>query len=256
MAAETGEGTPMLFQHGLCGNASQPADVFPSGAGWRCLTLECRGHGASEAGDPERFSLATFADDLASLIEARNLGALVVGGISMGAALALRIAVKRKDLVRALVLARPAWLFSAAPSNMKPNAFVGDLLRQLPPVEARTRFEASQVARMLAREAPDNLASLLDFFAREPIEVTRELLCRISVDGPEISAEEVRQIKVPTLVIGHGHDVVHPLEYAVTLAKTVPKARLATITAKAESRDRYRDDFCAALSSFLSELTL
>ena len=49
--SETGAGRPMLFQHGLCGDAAQPADVFPPASGWRCLTLECRGHGHSEAAD-------------------------------------------------------------------------------------------------------------------------------------------------------------------------------------------------------------
>jgi pimeloyl-ACP methyl ester carboxylesterase len=243
----------MLFQHGLCGDAAQPAEVFPFGQGWRCVTLECRGHGASEAGPAEGFSFATFADDLASLIEARGLAPVVVGGISMGAALALRLAVTRKDLVRGLVVARPAWLDAAAPDNMRPNTFVGDLLRAFPPVEARARFEASEVARGLEREARDNLASLRGFFTREPIAITRELLCRISLDGAGVNADDIRGVEVPTLIIGHDHDAVHPLAIAQGLAALIPRARLVTITPKAESRERYRDDFRAALSVFLKE---
>lgn len=73
---ETGVGAPMLFQHGLCGDASQPADVFPVDCGWRCLTMECRGHGRSDAGSPEEFSIATFAEDVASVIEAQKSGLL------------------------------------------------------------------------------------------------------------------------------------------------------------------------------------
>jgi pimeloyl-ACP methyl ester carboxylesterase len=251
--AEAGGGQPMLFQHGLCGDAAQPAEVFPFGQGWRCVTLECRGHGGSEAGPEEGFLLATFADDLASLIEARGLAPAVVGGISMGAALALRLAVTRKDLVRGLVVARPAWLDAGAPDNMRPNAFVGALLRAFPPVEARARFEASDVARGLEREAPDNLASLRGFFTRDPIAVTRELLCRISVDGAGVNADDIRGVEVPTLVIGHDRDAVHPLAIAQGLAALIPGARLVTITPKAESREHYRDDFRAALSVFLKE---
>ena len=48
--SETGEGRPMIFQHGLCGDASQVADVFPADSGWCCITLECRGHGKLEGG--------------------------------------------------------------------------------------------------------------------------------------------------------------------------------------------------------------
>ena len=45
-----------------------------------------------------------------------------VGGISMGAAIALRIAALRPDLVSALVLARPAWLDANGPENIQPVA--------------------------------------------------------------------------------------------------------------------------------------
>lgn len=136
---------------------------------------------------------------------------------------------------------------------MRPNAFVGALLRAFPPVEARARFEASDVARGLEREAPDNLASLRGFFTRDPIAVTRELLCRISVDGAGVNADDIRGVEVPTLVIGHDRDAVHPLAIAQGLAALIPGARLVTITPKAESREHYRDDFRAALSVFLKE---
>ena len=245
----------MLFQHGLCGDALQPAEMFPSESGWRCLTLECRGHGESEAGSPEEFSLATFAEDLVSLIEAQSLTPVVVGGISMGAALALRLAVLRPDLVRALVLARPAWTMEAAPLNLQPNALVGDLLRRYPPEEARAQFEASEVARNLEENAPDNLASLRSFFSRQPVSVTRELLCRISADGPGISGSEIEAIQVPTLIIGMERDFIHPLAKARELATTIPGATLVEITPKAVNRDLYRRDFTAALLAFLKELT-
>jgi len=252
--SETGEGLPMLFQHGLCGDAFQTAEVFPSECGWRCFTLECRGHGQSEAGSPEEFSLATFTDDLISLIEAQNLAQVVVGGISMGAALALRLAIIRPDLVRALVLARPAWTTEAAPLNMQANALVGELLRRYPAEEARAQFEASQVARSLAENAPDNLVSLRSFFSRQPFSVTRELLCRISADGPEISKSEIEQIHVPALVIGLERDFIHPFAKAQELASMIPSATLVEITPKAVNRDLYRRDFTAALLAFLKEL--
>ena len=49
-----GSGPAMVFQHGLCGDAGQAAQVFPDG--FTRLTLECRGHGASEAGALDRLS--------------------------------------------------------------------------------------------------------------------------------------------------------------------------------------------------------
>jgi pimeloyl-ACP methyl ester carboxylesterase len=40
-----GPGTPVVFQHGLCGDARQTAEVFPPDPAFRRRTLACRGHG-------------------------------------------------------------------------------------------------------------------------------------------------------------------------------------------------------------------
>jgi len=251
--AETGAGPAMIFQHGLCGDAGQPLDVFPSDEGWRCITLECRGHGGSDAGAGENFSIAAFADDLIALIEARALAPVALGGISMGAAIGLRIAAKRRDLVKALALVRPAWLDAAAPDNMEPNALVGDLMRRFAPAQARERFEALEIVQRLQRDAPDNLASLRGFFARQPIAVTRELLCRVSADGPGVSADEIAALRVPALVVGCGRDFIHPLALAQALAARIPGARFVEVAAKADYPQRYRDETRSALANFLTE---
>jgi pimeloyl-ACP methyl ester carboxylesterase len=251
---EIGSGRPLVFQHGLCGDANQPAQVFPHDAGHRCLTVECRGHGASESGPPDRLSIATFADDIAGMITKRGLGPSVIGGISMGAASALRLAATRPDLVTALVLARPAWITDPAPANMAPNALVGELLRYHPAEKARALFEGTSTAAQLAKVAPDNLASLRGFFSRQPIAVTAELLCRISADGPGVSADDLARITVPTLIISTAQDFVHPLDHARTLARLIPNARLVEITPKGADAAAYQADFRLALATFLKGL--
>ena len=249
---EAGHGPAMLFQHGLCGDARQPADVFPSET-FRCLTVECRGHGGSEAGDPEAFGIAAFADDIAAVLDDGRLGPLPVGGISMGAAIALRLAVIRPDLVGALVLARPAWVTEAGPDTLRPNAEVGALLARHDADEARAIFEAGETASRLAEDAPDNLASLRGFFTRAPVSVTSALLVRISADGPGVSREQVAGLRVPTLVIGHERDLVHPLAMARELAALIPGSRLSIIPPKAEDIEGYRTAFRASLRTFLTE---
>jgi pimeloyl-ACP methyl ester carboxylesterase len=199
-------------------------------------------------------SIATFTDDLAAAIDGEALAPCVVGGISMGAAIALRLAVTRPDLVRALILARPAWLTEPGPANMRPYFEVGELLARFPADEARARFEASATAAWLEREGPDNLASLRTLFARKPQAVTAACLMRIAADGPNVSAAEIARLHLPALVIGHGCDPLHPWSYAERLAAMLPEARLVRITAKAESRSSYVEDFRAALRRFLTEL--
>ncbi|MHC2364173.1 alpha/beta fold hydrolase [Rhizobium leguminosarum] len=252
--AESGDGEAFVFQHGLCGDAGQPAQVFPEGTAYRCITMECRGHGQSEAGPLDNFSIETFADDLVGLIQSSGVRKSVIGGISMGAAIALRVAVKHPELVGALVLARPAWLDQYNPANMYPNAFAGELLQSYDPQVARERFEVSETVEKLKRLGPDNLASIRGFFSREPIDITSALLRRISADGPGVDEHQIRQIAVPTLVIGHEKDFVHPIHYARALAGWVPGARFVEITPKAENPEAYRSDFQEALALFLKEL--
>ena len=248
-----GGGPTMLFQHGLCGDALQTADVFPREAGYRCVTIEMPGHGASTLGAPEKLSLANFTEACARWIETRETAPIIVGGISMGAAIALRLAARRPELVRGLVLARPAWLFDAAPPNLAIYAHVGDLLAHHSPDEARTTFLKSALAARLARMAPDNLATLEALFTRIPIESTRELLQRIPRDGPEIDRAAVTRIKAPTLTLGCQRDEAHPIAYARALAEAIPGARFVEITPKSDDKDRYRVDFARALAQFLKE---
>ncbi|OBQ69613.1 alpha/beta hydrolase (plasmid) [Mesorhizobium loti] len=251
---DVGTGLPVIFQHGLGGDEAQVADVLPDQPATRRVTLECRGQGGSGYGPVERLSIATFAEDIEALANTLGIGPAVVGGISMGAALALRLAVHRPARVRALVLARPAWVFEAAPANMKPYAMVGDLLTRHSPGDARRLFDDSPIAAELGKLAPDNLSSLQGFFTRPDSVRFGRLLMAIAGDGPGVSEADIRAIAVPTLVIGHDHDLVHRLADAQALAGLIPSATLHTITAKSQDRVAYRREFRACLSQFLETL--
>ena len=137
---------------------------------------------------------------------------------------------------------------------MAPNAEVARLLADFPAEEARALFLQGATASRLARDGPDNLVSLQGFFTRRPVEVTEALLAEISADGPGVSLEDIRGIDKPTLVLGHGRDAIHPLAYAETLASMIRGARLVVITAKADDRRRYVQDFRDALHEFLVPL--
>jgi pimeloyl-ACP methyl ester carboxylesterase len=246
-----GSGGPALvFQHGLCGDGKQVAEAMAGAAPQRWQALDCRGHGASEAGG--EVSIATFAADVAVLIET-GAGPVVLGGISMGAAIATRLAVTRPDLVRGLILVRPAWVTAPAPANMAPNGEVGALLARLSPDEARAEFLAGATAQRLAAEAPDNLASLLGFFDRAPQDGTARLLAAISADGPGITPEGLRVLRLPVLICGTQADAIHPLAHARALAGLIPGARLVTLPPKGRDKPAHLASLAAAMTDFLKE---
>ncbi|MBV9645588.1 MAG: alpha/beta hydrolase [Verrucomicrobia bacterium] len=246
-----GVGLPVVFQHGLCGDARQTIEAFPRDRRFRRITIEARGHGGSEAGDPDLFSIRTFAADIAAFIEAHRLAPIVIGGISMGAASTLHLAVHRPEIVRGLILVRPAWITASAPDNNSPNREVGRLLADLSPDDAKKRFEVSETARLLAQIAPDNLASLKGFFSREPQATTAALLQSIAADGPGVTAQDLRNLETPTLIVGHEIDYIHPFSYATALSQLIPRSQLVRITPKAVSKAAYLEDLHKAITNFL-----
>ena len=249
---DRGTGPAVVFQHGLGGNETQVAEVFPDADGlWRRLTLDCRGQGTSPPDPQNRYAIHTFAEDVLRLADERQVERFVMGGISMGAAIALHIAVHHPERVTALILARPAWLFDPGPANMAPYAEVARLLAT--PGGLAT-FEASETAARLAREAPNNLGSLRGFFTHPNREVVAALIGQIAIDGPGVTRAQTAAVGIPTLVIGHGRDLVHPLGYAETLATTIPGAQLVEITPKATDAARHTDEFRSALRRFLTSL--
>lgn len=246
-----GAGRVVLFQHGLGGDVRQVAEAFPANARLRRVTVECRGHGAS-AFDPAP-SLAKFTDDLAAVAEGFG-GPVPVGGISMGAAIALRLAVLRPDLVSHLILVRPAWgVGDALPGNLAPNVEVGMLLARLGVDEAREAFLASETAARLRVEAPDNIASLTGFFAREPVAQTAVLLTALSREGLGVSADQVAALRVPVLVCGTAEDAIHPVGLARDLAAGIPGARYVNLPPKGRDKAAHLAALHKAISGFLTE---
>lgn len=246
-----GAGRPVLFQHGLCGDARQTAEAFPPDARFRRVTLECRGHGASEF-DPAP-SLAKFTDDLAAVAEGLG-GPIPVGGISMGAALALRLAVARPDLVSHLILVRPAWgAGEDAPTNLEPNVEVGMLLYRFAVAEGREEFLSSDTAARLRAESPDNLASLTGFFAREPVSRTAVLLTALSREGLGVSAAQLAALRVPVLVCGTAEDAIHPVALARGLAAGIAGAGYVDLPPKGRDKAAHIAALHKAISGFLTE---
>jgi len=247
-----GTGAPVVFQHGLGGDASQTRDVFPASPDLRMFTVECRCHGRSDPGRPEAFALATVSDDVAAFVEQNFNKPIVIGGISMGAAIALRIAVKSPELVKGVILGRPAWLHTVAPPNLSPIRLVADLVVRHGPERAREVFERSSVVRELAVAAPDNLESLRGYFRRPDIALFSRMLAAIAGDGPNVTETELAAIGVPTLVVGTADDLLHPLAFAKALADVIPYAELREITSKVQSRANYALEFGEAIRGFIA----
>lgn len=246
---DEGSGSALIFQHGLGANADQPFEVIEGLDGFRCITLDCRGHGGSAMGPVETLSIATFTDDLLALMDHLEIARAHVGGISMGAAITTQLAVKHPERVASLCVARPAWFDADAPENMAIFGVAAAFMK----AGGRDAFSESAPFLALKAQSPDNAASLLGQFDAPDIAARSALLASIAKDGPGLCIADYGSIAQPTLVLGHGQDAVHPLSMARDVAAAVPHGALVEITPKSTDKSVYLVDFGSALSTFLND---
>jgi 3-oxoadipate enol-lactonase len=108
---ETGQGVPILLIHPAGSTASTWGSVIDELAQiGRVISYDRRGY-ARSGGEPVRL-MSTHAADAATMLEDLRTPPAVVVGTSAGAAIAVDVAVRRPDLVRAVVAHEFPWRFT------------------------------------------------------------------------------------------------------------------------------------------------
>ena len=248
---ESGNGLPFIFQHGLTADLTQTFGVFTPPAGVRMIGFDCRNHGLTRPYTNERVGLAAFADDLAGLMDHLNIERAVIGGISMGSAIALNFALRNASRVMALVISRPAWLEGPLPQNVEIYRTIAGLIVQHGPQAAQAIFKESSLYGSTLRDSPAVAGTLLNAFNLPDIEHRIVLLDRIPRDQPYASLGELAALRVPTLVLANRQDPVHPYEVGEAIAAAIPGAEFMELTAKSVSPDQHNADVQRCIEGFL-----
>ncbi|HEY5744035.1 MAG TPA: alpha/beta fold hydrolase [Terrimicrobiaceae bacterium] len=253
--ASVGEGRPFVFQHGMGADVTQPLSSGGNLAGWRMIAMDCRGHGQTEANlDPARVSFAQFAEDLAMLLNSLSIKRAVVGGISMGAGVALAFALAHPERVRGLVLVRPAWLDHPFPPNLRWFPLAAGLLQEYLADEAAQRFTQLPEFSELKAASKPAADSLLGQFRRPYARERAGILVGMPASVPVTSLTQCQHLQIPVLVVVNAHDPVHPDTLGEQLAAAIPGAALSRITSKAESETLHRADLARTLQDFLEPI--
>jgi pimeloyl-ACP methyl ester carboxylesterase len=252
---EAGDGLPFVFQHGLGGDVNQPFGLMsPPPDGFRLLAMDFRANGETQpVGDPEKIGIAPFADDLAAFLDHLNIRQAIIGGISLGAAVALNFTLRYPDRVLGLILSRPAWVDEAFPENTRLYPRMAKLIREHGALPAREIFKTWPEYQAVLAESPDAAKSYLGQFENARAEDAVIKLERIPHDRPCRSREEFKAIRVPTLVLGNRQDPIHPYAIAETLAATIPGAQFAELTPKSVSVDAHAADVRRTIGDYLHQ---
>ena len=251
---ERGSGLPFVFQHGLGGDVGQPIGIFKPPPGFRLLAMDCRAHGETRPlGDPKKIKLNCFADDLLKFLDHLELSEVIVGGISMGAAVSLNFALRYPERVMGLVLSRPAWLDHPTKMNMKIYTLIARLIREEGPAEGLKRFKECSQYLEVKSQCLDSANSLIGQFENPRAGEAAVRLEQIPSDAPNWDRQEWSSIRVPTLVLANRQDPIHPFGFGEILAAAIPDAELKELTPKSVNKDLHAKDVQTFLEGFLSK---
>ena len=249
---DIGKGIAFFFQHGLGGDVNQPTGLFKPPSGFRLISFDCRGHGKTRPlGAVEKIGIAAFADDLLALMDSLSISRAVIGGISMGAAVALNFTLRFSNRVLGLILSRPAWLVGPMQRNAEIYSYIAQLIRQHGHKRGLEHFKESEYYIETLRESSAAADSLSGQFETLRAAETVVRLERISSDAPLYDQRELAAIAVPTMVLANRRDPIHPFDYGEVLAREIPNAEFKELTSKSVNQERHEAEVQTFIEAFL-----
>ena len=222
-----GDGTPVVLIHGLGLTGALWNRVRDSfGPGYQLVVVDVRGAGGTRELEREELSLERWADDLAAMLGALDIRSPVLVGHSLGASVALRLALERPDDVRALVLIGP----DPNLSNLAPRMLAAADLIESIGLEAWVDEHWSKNPPF----SPDSLGRdpsvLAEYRAlllqNDPDDYVRQ--CR-AIAAAESLAGRLGEVKQPALVIIGGSDDRTLPEHGRELADELEDARVVEL---------------------------
>jgi pimeloyl-ACP methyl ester carboxylesterase len=242
---------PLILIHGLLLSQRMhwPLAEDLAAHGNRVLTLDLLGHGESDRPrDMGLYSMLMFGQQVIALMDHLEIEQAVVMGTSLGANTALEVALAHPERLRAMVIEMP----------VLDNALLWSALAFTPLLVALTFGERpmqalARVARAVPRAALPHYGNvMLDLLRQEPAP-GGAVLQGLFFGRVAPHRNERRTFRMPTLVMGHRRDPVHPFSDAGSLAEELPNGRLLLANSLVELRvspERLTEE----IASFLDEV--
>ncbi len=192
-----GAGEPVLFLHGNGGNSRFFKYQIPSFKSYfQLIFLDSRAHGRSTNGG-EGLSFRLMAKDTKEALDALGIEKTSIVGFSDGANLAMAFAARYPDAVNKLVLNSGNLLFSGT----KPFGRITSYLQY-------------------------GLGAALNAISKRFKDV--HLKAKLLVEDPDISEEDLRHLRSPSLVIVGSRDVVET-SHSKYIASLIPHCRYVEV---------------------------
>ena len=191
------------------------------------ITYDPRGTGQSDKPN-EPYTTKRFADDVVELLKQLHLTSAHILGFSMGGSIAQVVALEHPEIVQSLILCSTSALggprFPMDPQNAKKFASIRN-----PPPGSPLDYGARVIIELLY--PPEYVKAHRDELIREEYysehPTPKETLNHMSALGETYNAyEKLHLIRIPTLILAGGADVMVSLENSQVIASRIPGARL------------------------------
>jgi pimeloyl-ACP methyl ester carboxylesterase len=242
---------PLILVHGLLLSQEmhRPLAQALAARGNRVITVDLLGHGESDRPrDMWRYSMGSFAEQLLALMDHLGLDQAAVMGTSLGANAALEVASRAPERLRGMVIEMP----------VLDNALLASALAFTPVLVALTVGEPAM--KLLSRGARTIPRQLLPHYGNVLLDLVRQepgpggaLLQGLFFGRTAPDRSERHTFTMPTLVLGHRRDPVHPFSDAGMLAAELPAGRLLEADSLVELR-LHPKRLTNEIASFLDEI--
>lgn len=246
----------IVFAHGLLFDHRQYQHQIEKLRGeYRCIVYDHRGQGQSGPSRAPMVDMETLYLDAAELIERFGVGPCHFVGLSMGGFVGLRLAARRPDLVKSLVLADtragrepPENVPQYERLNMVAKWLgVGLVADRVLPLMFSERFLDSDSPEV--REARETWRERLEARDKSVHKAVRGVLHRPSVEG------ELDRIEAPTLVVHGEDDRAISIDEGRQLADAIDGAAFLSFSDTGHLSSIERPErFTRAIADFLSDM--
>ena len=218
----------VVFGHGvLFSGRSFAAQVARLRDRYRCVTIDWRGQGRSPAAE-SGYDMDTLTQDVVRVIDVLRLGAVHYVGLSMGGFVGMRLAARRPDLVRSLMLldtsAGPEDPASAARYRLLARIY---RLFGMKPVRSRVEPILFSPTSLADRRLRVEIDAWLEQLGSTDRVGTKKAIYGVIDRLPIVG--ELDRIVAPTLVVVGADDVATPLRESKELVARIAGARLAIV---------------------------
>jgi 3-oxoadipate enol-lactonase len=251
---DTGPGSTaetIVFSHGLLWDTSMFApQIAALRSKYRCIAWDHRGQGRSSADYRKCIGMELVAQDAVALLAKLDTGPVHFVGLSMGGFVAMRVASRRPDLVRSLILLETS--ADGEPiENVGRYRTLSAVVRVLGP-----RVVAKRVAQIMLGQTILNDPNRRTDVATYTATMTQRKDIWRAVNGVIDRApiyDELSRITAPTLIMVGDEDVATPPPKAERLRAAIAGARLEVIPRAGHSSTVEEPTrVTAGISNFLS----